>query len=533
MVSIVTERTDLGPGNANLDRFSGFADLYDANRPTAPDLLGPVLAAYAGVSSPFVVDLGSGTGLSSRWAASWAGAVVGIEPNADMRAQAAAVRTSGVDYRAGTSNETGLPSLCADVVVAVQAMHWMEPESTLREVARILRPGGVFATIDADWPPVTGLSEAESAWQTFHRRIRVFDARADRGASDDELRAEIDEFDPALVDEDLRDPHRNRALAGGVQSWSKAQHLDRIERSGHFAFARELVFDQPLAGGADRFIALMRSQGSYQALRRLGLTDDELGATAFEQQVRHAYEQAPVELPPMSFSWRIRLGVKGVRRPSPEGPRSVSARVVSVNIGRVREVPYLGRTETTAIFKEPTSASVTVTRDAFGDDRQADLSVHGGPDRVAYAYASEDLAWWASELGREVPPGSMGENLTTTGLDITNAVIGERWRIGTATFEVAALRSPCFKLGIRMGIPRFSTQFADAARPGAYLRVAVPGSLSVGDGVEVVHRPTHGVTMALLADAYHRDPTLAARLLDAPELSDEWRRWAEAQSEPD
>jgi SAM-dependent methyltransferase len=307
----VTDRTDARPdASGNLDRFSGFADLYDANRPTAPDDLGPLLAAYAGVPGPRVVDLGSGTGLSTRWAASWASEVIGVEPNADMRARAEARVTRGVEYRAGTSSDTGLATDSADVVLAVQAMHWMEPVSTLREVARILRPGGAFAVLDADWPPVTGVAAAELAWQAFHRRLRVFEARAARGEVGEQLRGPIDDDDPALLDEDLRDPHRNRALPGGVQSWSKAEHLDRIQNSGYFEFCRELVFAQPSGGGADRFIALMRSQGSYQGLRRLGLDDDEIGATAFEQQVRGAYARVdPSALPELSFSWRVRLGI--------------------------------------------------------------------------------------------------------------------------------------------------------------------------------------------------------------------------------
>ena len=296
--------------HANLDRFSGFADLYDANRPTPPHGLGRLLAAYAGVAAPRVVDLGSGTGLSSRWAASWASDVTGVEPNADMRAQAAARPVPNVEYRDGTSSDTGLAPASADVVLAVQAMHWMEPVSTLREVARLLRPGGVFAALDADWPPVTGLVEAEMAWQVFHRRVRVFEARVARGAEGEALRAPIDDDDPALVDEDLRDPHRNRTLPGGVQSWSKAQHLDRIRQSRLFSFCREVVFDQPSGGGADRLIDLMRSQGSYQALRRRGLDDDELGATEFEREVRSAWGRADASLlPELSFSWRVRLGV--------------------------------------------------------------------------------------------------------------------------------------------------------------------------------------------------------------------------------
>jgi MOSC domain-containing protein YiiM len=201
-------------------------------------------------------------------------------------------------------------------------------------------------------------------------------------------------------------------------------------------------------------------------------------------------------------------------------------RVESVNIGSIEEVQYRGRVETTAIFKRPTVDRVEVAVDAFGTDEQADRRAHGGPDRIVYAYAIEDLAWWEQQLGRAVPPSSMGENLTTSGLDITNALIGERWRIGTAIVEVSALRTPCFKLGIRMGIDGFSSQFAKARRPGAYLRVAQPGAVAAGDAIEVVERPDHGVTMLMVADAYHRDNSLARRLLDAPQLDEGWREWA-------
>jgi SAM-dependent methyltransferase len=301
-------------GDGNTDRFSGFADLYDANRPAPPQALGPLLVSYANVPRPAVVDLGSGTGLSSRWAAGWAGSVIGIEPNDDMRAAAESRHTRGVTYGPGVSNRTGLDDDVADVVLAVQAMHWMEPEPTLAEVARTLHPGGVFAIADADWPPVSGVARAEQAWATLHARIRVFEARAALGETGDQLRRPIADDDPALVDEDLRDPHRNRAMPGGVRSWSKRQHLERLDASGHFAFTRELVFDEPATtgdrgdDGAERFVALMRSQGSYQGLLRLDMTDDELGATDFEREVRSAFAVAEAS-PGLSFSWRVRLGV--------------------------------------------------------------------------------------------------------------------------------------------------------------------------------------------------------------------------------
>jgi SAM-dependent methyltransferase len=299
-------RAEAGDGIS--ERFSGFADLYDANRPAPPRALARLLLSYANVASTSVVDLGSGTGLSSRWAAEWARSVIGIEPNEDMRAIAESHRTSNVTYRSGVAHQTGLGDRVVDVVLVVQAMHWMEPQPTLAEVARILRPGGVFAIVDADWPPVSGVARAEQAWAALHRRIRVFEARASRGEIGEELCRQITNDDPALIDEDLRDPHRNRAMLGNIRSWSKSQHLDRLISSGYFAFCRELVFDEPIEGGANRFVDLIRSQGSYQGLRRLGLTDDDLGEAEFEREVYEAFADA-ASFPGLSFSWRVRLGV--------------------------------------------------------------------------------------------------------------------------------------------------------------------------------------------------------------------------------
>jgi len=298
----------VGTDSANPGRFSGFADIYDANRPSPPDELGPLLASYANAVRPVVVDLGSGSGLSSRWAATWATSVVGVEPSDDMRTVAESRPTAGVTYRKGWSHTTGLADRSADVVLAVQAMHWMEPGPTLAEVARLVRPGGVFAVVDADWPPVSGVAGAEEAWVLLHRRIRVFEARAAAGERGDELRRPIRDDDPALVDEDLADTHRNRAMPGGARSWSKGGHLERLSASGHFGFTRELTFNQAVPGGAERFAALMSSQGSYQGLIRLGLSDEDLGETQFRHEVDIAF-RASACFPGLSFSWRVRLGV--------------------------------------------------------------------------------------------------------------------------------------------------------------------------------------------------------------------------------
>jgi len=132
----------------------------------------------------------------------------------------------------------------------------------------------------------------------------------------------------------------------------------------------------------------------------------------------------------------------------------------------------------------------------------------------------------SGQLGREVPPGSFGENLTLRGIDVSGALVGERWLVGGTLLEVSQPRIPCFKLGIRMGSQRFPRWFAAAGRPGAYLRIRSEGEVAAGDPVEVVHRPGHGLTVAEVSRIYHDDHAAAARLLEVPELADSWRQWA-------
>jgi MOSC domain-containing protein YiiM len=182
---------------------------------------------------------------------------------------------------------------------------------------------------------------------------------------------------------------------------------------------------------------------------------------------------------------------------------------------------------TTAIWKDPVQGRVRVRGVNVDGDRQANLEAHGGVDKALYAYGAEDLEWWAGQLGREVPPGSFGENLTVRGVDVSGALVGERWRAGGTLLEVSQPRTPCFKLGIRMGSQRFPSRFADAGRPGAYLRILAEGEVAAGDPVEVVHRPGHGLTVAEVSRIYHQDHAGAARLLQVPELADTWKQWAE------
>jgi MOSC domain-containing protein YiiM len=202
------------------------------------------------------------------------------------------------------------------------------------------------------------------------------------------------------------------------------------------------------------------------------------------------------------------------------------AAVASVNVGSVRTVRLGPREVPTGIWKSPVTGRIRIRGVNLEGDHQADRSVHGGPDKAVYAYAGEDLAWWSDEVGRRLEPGTFGENLTTVGIDLARAVIGERWAVGTAVLEVTQPRIPCFKLGIRMGDPTFPRRFAQAARPGAYLAVVEEGRLGAGDPIRVVSTPAHGVTIGLVERAYHADRSLAHRLFDAPELPGSWRDWA-------
>lgn len=184
----------------------------------------------------------------------------------------------------------------------------------------------------------------------------------------------------------------------------------------------------------------------------------------------------------------------------------------------------------TAIVKSPVAGRVAVAGENVAGDVQADRRVHGGPDQAVYAYAREDYAWWEGELGRELGPGTFGENLTVEGVEVTGARIGERWRVGTALLEVTAPRIPCFKLRHRMGEPGFVKRFSVAARPGAYLRILEPGEVGAGDALTVVERPGHDVTIAVVNAALLGDHTLAPRLLEAPALPAKVRAWAQERA---
>jgi MOSC domain-containing protein YiiM len=161
-------------------------------------------------------------------------------------------------------------------------------------------------------------------------------------------------------------------------------------------------------------------------------------------------------------------------------------RVISVNVGLPRVIEWHGRKVLTAIWKEPVDGRIAIRGQNVDGDGQADLRVHGGRDKAVYSYAVEDYAWWSERLDRELAPATFGENLTTRGIELSDARIGSQWRVGTVLLEVSQPRFPCFKLGIRMGDAGFVRVFEDAARFGAYLRIIEPGDVGAGDEITVV-----------------------------------------------
>ncbi|HQR27332.1 MAG TPA: MOSC domain-containing protein [Nocardioides sp.] len=192
------------------------------------------------------------------------------------------------------------------------------------------------------------------------------------------------------------------------------------------------------------------------------------------------------------------------------------ARVLSVHVGRPRPAAYaeLGRT---SIAKEPVHGAVLATTLGLDGDEVSDTRHHGGVDQAVYAFAREDLDRWSELLGAPLRDGQFGENLTTTGLDLNEAEVGERWRVGSAVVEVASVRIPCNDFKGWMGASGFDNRgwvkrFAAEGRPGAYLRVVEEGLLEAGDEIEVVHRPGHGVTVGLMFRAVTTEPRLLPRL---------------------
>ncbi len=260
----------------NVERFSGYADHYDRFRPQPPPVLLDILTQLAQASRPkLVVDLGCGTGLSTRFWVERAEHVIGVEPSADMRRRAVQeTRADHVEYQDGLSHATGLPDQCADIVTCSQSLHWMEPQGTFVEAARILRRGGVFAAYDCDWPPTLPHWRAEAAYTAFIERIHAIE--------------------------------RDHNLSDGLRRWGKAEHLARLAASGSFVFTKELLVHHEEPGSAARLIGLALSQGGVMTVLKHGFDESATGIDTFKTEVTRLLGEAPQ---PWYWSYRVRVGM--------------------------------------------------------------------------------------------------------------------------------------------------------------------------------------------------------------------------------
>lgn len=202
-------------------------------------------------------------------------------------------------------------------------------------------------------------------------------------------------------------------------------------------------------------------------------------------------------------------------------------KLLSVNVGKVRDNPWMGGAERTGIDKRPVAGPIAVTAPGpkgtgavgLAGDRVWDVDHHGGDDQAVYAYAREDYAYWEGELGRELRPGVFGENLTTTGVAVSDALVGERWRIGAdVLLQVTLPRIPCGTFRGWIDERGWLKTFTAAARTGAYLSVVEPGEIRAGDAVVVESRPGHGVTVATVFRGMMGDRELVPSILTASQL---------------
>ncbi|MFS0727029.1 class I SAM-dependent methyltransferase [Paenibacillus sp. 1P07SE] len=264
----------------NIDRFTGFQDTYDTHRPAAPPIVADIIGAYLGRRPGLVVDVGCGTGLSSFLWQDRADRVLGVEPNDDMRSVAERrvqerQLQEVLSFTAGYSHQLPVEADAADVTTCSQSFHWMEPESTLLEFARVLRDGGVFAAYDCDWPPTIDW-QIEAAYDALHAKA-------------DEIIARLDAPDRL------------------VRKWDKSGHLEAIQHSGHFRYTKEIVFHHMEPFGAERLIGLLLSQGGLQTVFKLGSQELEAPLAAFSQTVHDHFGGVTK---PIMLSYRMRIGIK-------------------------------------------------------------------------------------------------------------------------------------------------------------------------------------------------------------------------------
>ena len=261
----------------NIERFSGFAEDYDKVRPEMPPEAITIILKYLERKPECIIDLGSGTGLSTLPWENYSTRIIGVEPNKDMLAIAAkkATHNGHVNFIQGVSNDTGLDDNCSDIVTCSQSFHWMEPTTTLKEVARILKEGGVFSTYDCDWPVCAGF-EVEAAYN------RLFEAVWTIEKSHPEIK-------------------------GTFKQWNKSGHLDQIRKCGLFRFSKEIVFHHVEKCDSQRFIGLALSQGGLQSVLKNNIVEIIPFIEDLERITTNYFSNAEKEI---IVCYRMRLAVK-------------------------------------------------------------------------------------------------------------------------------------------------------------------------------------------------------------------------------
>jgi ubiquinone/menaquinone biosynthesis C-methylase UbiE len=262
----------------NADRFLGFADVYDNARPKCPEIVTDIALRYLKNNQPeLVVDLGCGTGLSTRIWSKISRKVIGVEPSTDML-EIAREKSLGLDNVAFVSafaDNTGLGNNCADIMTCSQSFHWMNPETTLNEVGRVLKKGGVFAVYDYDWPPVSNL-EAELEYHKLFEKVMV-----------------LESTHPNIKDSFVR--------------WDKDSHLANIKDSGKFRYVREIVFSNSENCNTKRLISLALSQGGLQAIIKANIEEIDPYLTAYQEKISEIFGNTEFKI---DFCYRLRLGIK-------------------------------------------------------------------------------------------------------------------------------------------------------------------------------------------------------------------------------
>jgi MOSC domain-containing protein YiiM len=218
-----------------------------------------------------------------------------------------------------------------------------------------------------------------------------------------------------------------------------------------------------------------------------------------------------------------------------------AGKLVSLNVGMPKPLAYRGKTVPSGIFKTPVEGSLHIDWTELEGDAQADLVAHGGPNRRVYVHPLENYPYWERRIGRPLAGyGAFGENFTTTGLVEAEVVVGDVYRVGTSLLQVSQSRTPCFKLAARYAVKELAGWFAQTGLTGFYLRLLEPGEFRAGDAVELLDRPSHGVTVLETNRLMYRDRHDEAgleRVVAVPELSGPWlktfgERLAEASQKP-